>query len=55
MVGRCPWIASHPWFYVICDEAQAIKNPATRQAKAVKAVRCAHRAVMTGTPVGEPA
>ena len=51
MLGRCPWIAAHPWFYVICDEAQAIKNPATKQAKAVKAVKCAHRGVMTGTPV----
>jgi non-specific serine/threonine protein kinase len=51
MLGRCAWIAKHPWFYMICDEAQAIKNPATKQAKAVKAVTCAHRGVMTGTPV----
>jgi len=51
MLSRCSWIASHQWFYVICDEAQAIKNPATKQAKAVKAVKCAHRGVMTGTPV----
>jgi len=51
MLTRCAWITEHPWFYVICDEAQAIKNPATKQAKAVKAVKCEHRGVMTGTPV----
>jgi superfamily II DNA or RNA helicase len=51
MLSRCPWISEHQWFYVICDEAQAIKNPATKQAKAVKAIKCRHRGVMTGTPV----
>jgi superfamily II DNA or RNA helicase len=51
MLTRCPWIAEHEWFYVICDEAQAIKNPATKQAKAVKALKCKRRGVMTGTPV----
>ena len=51
MLSRCPWIAEYKWFYVICDEAQAIKNPATKQAKAVKALACKHRGVMTGTPV----
>jgi len=51
MVSRYPWLAEQRWFYVVCDEAQAIKNPMTRQAKAVKALKCSHRAVMTGTPV----
>jgi len=51
MLSRCPWIVEYKWFYVICDEAQAIKNPATKQAKAVKALACKHRGVMTGTPV----
>lgn len=51
MLARCPWIAEHKWFYVICDEAQAIKNPVTKQAKAVKALACRRRVVMTGTPV----
>ena len=51
MLSRSAWLTAYPWFYVICDEAQAIKNPATKQAKAVKSVQCQHRGVMTGTPV----
>jgi superfamily II DNA or RNA helicase len=51
MLSRCAWLSSHDWFYAICDEAQAIKNPATKQSKAVKALKCKHRCVMTGTPV----
>ena len=51
MLSRCEWIAKQKWFYVICDEAQAIKNPATKQTKAVKTLQCRHRLVMTGTPV----
>jgi non-specific serine/threonine protein kinase len=51
MLGRIAWIADHEWFYVICDEAQAIKNPATKQTKSVKTLKCKHRLVMTGTPV----
>ena len=51
MLNRCAWLSSYEWFYVVCDEAQAIKNPATRQTKAVKALKCRHRCVMTGTPV----
>jgi len=51
MLGRYSWLTGHKWFYVVCDEAQTIKNPMTKQAKAVKALKCAHRAVMTGTPV----
>ncbi|MBN1983422.1 MAG: DEAD/DEAH box helicase [Chitinivibrionales bacterium] len=51
MLTRQPWIGSHSWFYVICDEAQAIKNPTTKQTKAVKALKSSHRIIMTGTPV----
>jgi len=51
MLTRYPWLAEYQWFYVVCDEAQAIKNSLTKQARAVKALKCAHRAVMTGTPV----
>ncbi len=51
MLNRCAWLSSHEWFYVICDEAQAIKNPATKQTRAVKALKSRHRCVMTGTPV----
>jgi hypothetical protein len=51
MLGRCAWLSEHEWFFVICDEAQAIKNPGTRQSKAVKSLKSRHRCVMTGTPV----
>jgi len=51
MLGRCQWISEHKWFYVICDEAQAIKNPGTKQTKSVKVLKSVNRIVMTGTPV----
>jgi len=37
--------------YVILDEAQAIKNPGSLNAKAVRLLKGRHRLVMTGTPV----
>lgn len=39
------------YHYLILDEAQAIKNPATKQAKAVCEVRARHKLCLTGTPV----
>jgi non-specific serine/threonine protein kinase len=40
-----------PWDAVILDEAQAIKNPGTRQTRAVKEVNSQVRFALTGTPV----
>ncbi|MBV9379862.1 MAG: DEAD/DEAH box helicase, partial [Streptosporangiaceae bacterium] len=40
-----------PWVRVVCDEAQAIKNRDTAQAKAVRALPTAARIALTGTPV----
>jgi len=40
-----------PWARVVCDEAQNIKNAATRQARAVRALPAASRIALTGTPV----
>lgn len=37
--------------YQVIDEAQFIKNHATKAAKAVKAVRATHRVALTGTPI----
>ena len=51
MLGRYEWLKSHSWFYVICDEAQTIKNPLTRQTKVVKELKCLRRCAITGTPV----
>lgn len=37
--------------YVVLDEAQAIKNPASESAKAARLLRGRHRLVLSGTPV----
>jgi superfamily II DNA or RNA helicase len=39
------------WARVVCDEAQNIKNAATRQARAVRALPAGSRIALTGTPV----
>lgn len=39
------------WGDVILDEAQNIKNPATRQAQAARSLGSRHRLALTGTPV----
>ena len=39
------------WHRVVVDEAQAIKNAATRQAAAVRSIPARHRVAVTGTPV----
>ncbi|MHB8382663.1 MAG: DEAD/DEAH box helicase [Candidatus Binataceae bacterium] len=50
-LARVPWLASTSWQLVILDEAQAIKNPASRQTKAVKALVADTRIALTGTPI----
>jgi SNF2 family DNA or RNA helicase len=44
-------LAAVPWARVVCDEAQNIKNSATRQAQAVRAIPARARIALTGTPV----
>jgi SNF2 family DNA or RNA helicase len=39
------------WAGVVLDEAQNIKNPETKQAKAARAVEADYRIALTGTPV----
>ncbi len=39
------------WFGVILDEAQNIKNPATRQTQAIRGLPATFRLALTGTPV----
>lgn len=51
MLSRLAWVTETQWNWVILDEAQAIKNPATRQTKTVKRIRGATRVALTGTPV----
>lgn len=40
-----------PFGYCILDEAQAIKNRGTRNAKSVKMLQATHRLILTGTPI----
>jgi SNF2 family DNA or RNA helicase len=39
------------WSSIILDEAQNIKNPRTKQAKAIFQLKAGHRVALTGTPV----
>ena len=39
------------WGTVIADEAQFVKNPATKAARAIRRLRAAQRLALTGTPV----
>ena len=51
MLVRQSWLAEVSWRLVIVDEAQAIKNPMTRQSRAVRKLPAAARIALTGTPV----
>jgi non-specific serine/threonine protein kinase len=50
-VTRTPWFEAAPWRLVILDEAQAIKNPATKQTRSVKKLKADSRIALTGTPI----
>ena len=51
MLLRQEWLMEIRWQLAVLDEAQAIKNPAARQTKAVKRLQANARIVLTGTPV----
>jgi len=51
LIQRYSWLQDHVWHYIILDEAQAIKNPGTKQSRAVKKLVSTNRIIMTGTPV----
>ncbi len=44
-------LAAESWDAVVLDEGQNIKNPASATAQAARALRTAHRVVLTGTPI----
>ena len=44
-------LAEVEWSTVVLDEAQAIKNPATKRARAARGLKAAFRLVTTGTPI----
>ncbi len=51
MLTRQKWLLDVPWRLVVLDEAQAIKNPSTRQSRTVKQLKADARIALTGTPV----
>lgn len=51
MMLRLEQLRERRWDAVILDEAQAIKNPATGQSKAVKRLDASFKIAMTGTPI----
>ncbi len=51
MLTRVPWLNQVLWDVVILDEAQAIKNSETLQAKAAKLLKGRFKVALTGTPV----
>jgi len=50
-IHRLPWLNETPWDMVILDEAQAIKNPSSKQTRAIKDIKSKVRFVLTGTPI----
>ena len=44
-------LSAHTWRRVVLDEAQTVKNSASRQAVAVRRIPADHRIALTGTPV----
>jgi len=51
MLLRQSWLQQREWRLVILDEAQAIKNPASRQTRAAKKLQATARIALTGTPI----
>jgi non-specific serine/threonine protein kinase len=50
-LARIPELSQINWRIAIVDEAQAIKNPAAKQTRAVKQLRARAKIALTGTPV----
>ena len=48
---RLEWLPAQAWRLIVLDEAQAIKNPGTQQARAVKKLKASARIALSGTPV----
>ncbi len=50
-LARTAWLTDTLWHLVVIDEAQAVKNPAAKQTKAVKRLKADARIALTGTPI----
>src|SRR5690606_24071026 len=44
-------LLAHEFYLVVLDEAQTIKNPRAKVARAARALRAEHRLCLTGTPL----
>lgn len=51
MAARIPQLKEIFWDCIVLDEAQAIKNPGTRQTRQIKELKGRMRIAMTGTPI----
>ena len=51
IVSRLDALKDIHWDFLVLDEAQAIKNPKTRQTSSVKGLQAHMRLAMTGTPI----
>ena len=51
MAARIPALQAVTWDCVILDEAQAIKNPVSKQTREIKKLTARMRIAMTGTPI----
>lgn len=51
MVPRIQGLQKIDWDCIVLDEAQAIKNPGTKQTREIKKLSARMRIVMTGTPI----
>ena len=51
MVSRMEDLQESEWDIVILDEAQAIKNPSSKQTKSIKSLKAKNRIALTGTPI----
>ena len=51
MAQRYEWLQDYSWNYIILDEAQAIKNPGTKQTRMIKKLTSFNKIIMTGTPI----
>ncbi|TVR07718.1 MAG: DEAD/DEAH box helicase [Planctomycetota bacterium] len=43
--------AQQEWSVIVCDEAQALKNPNSQQGRAIRELRAGQRLALTGTPM----
>lgn len=51
LASRYSWLQNYTWFYIILDEAQAIKNANTRRSRALGKLTSRNRILLTGTPI----